>query len=269
MATTISRTYKSGRSLPFLTPRPGESAAALHARRVAAADQQTATAIPAAPATPKGGLTPKALAAFQKAMAYYGPEGGFGKGVEAKLERGRTRTVASGMQSLVSSGLAGTTMAAGLGKKYEEEVAAPTMAGVESERARSLSSLSAAMGGAEQAGFESAASRSMQEWLARLQSGTSLQLAGMRQPTGGGGGGGYTGRQPTTRFGVSRPAPAPTGGGSFTGRPMVPTAAPSLFAPTPTGKPQTWSDEEMQEAIRRTGSRLMKPEAAYQGGWTG
>ena len=47
------------------------------------------------------------------------------KGTEAQLERGRTKSVAQGMQALVSSGLASTTQAAGLGKKFEEEVGAP------------------------------------------------------------------------------------------------------------------------------------------------
>ena len=51
--------------------------------------------------------------------------GTLGKATEAALERGRTKSVAQGMQALVSSGLSGTTQAAGLGKKFEEEVGAP------------------------------------------------------------------------------------------------------------------------------------------------
>jgi len=51
--------------------------------------------------------------------------GGFVKGAKATLARTKTKDVASGMQSLVSSGLAGTTMAAGLGKAWEEDVGAP------------------------------------------------------------------------------------------------------------------------------------------------
>ena len=51
--------------------------------------------------------------------------GGFAKGAKAGLARARTKSMASGMQSLASSGLAGTTMAAGLGKKWEEEVGTP------------------------------------------------------------------------------------------------------------------------------------------------
>jgi len=55
----------------------------------------------------------------------YAPGGAFGKGYEAQLERSKERDVASGMQALVSSGLQNTTQAAGLGKKWEEEVGAP------------------------------------------------------------------------------------------------------------------------------------------------
>ena len=57
--------------------------------------------------TATGNITPAASAAFQKAIAMYGPGGGFGKGVEAQLERGRTRSTASGMNTLIGSGLAG------------------------------------------------------------------------------------------------------------------------------------------------------------------
>ena len=47
------------------------------------------------------------------------------KATEAAIGRGRTKSVAQGMQALVSSGLASTTQAAGLGKKFEEEVGVP------------------------------------------------------------------------------------------------------------------------------------------------
>ena len=55
----------------------------------------------------------------------YAPGGEFGKGAEAKYERGRTRNLAEGQQQLISSGLSGTTIAAGLPKKYEEEDGTP------------------------------------------------------------------------------------------------------------------------------------------------
>jgi len=118
-----------------------------------------------------GGMSAKALAAIQRAKAYYAPGGGFGKGVEAGLERGRTKAMASGMQSLVGAGLAGTTMAGGLGKKFEEEVAAPTRLNVEEQRAQALSGIEMGQAGMMQGAAESSASRALQMYMADLQAG--------------------------------------------------------------------------------------------------
>lgn len=65
------------------------------------------------------------LAIYDEIIGRYKKGGGFVKGAEAKLERAKKKDVAAGMQSLVSSGLAGTTMAAGLGRRWEEEVGEP------------------------------------------------------------------------------------------------------------------------------------------------
>ena len=105
-------------------------------------------------------LIPKEVsAAFEKALSYYRPGGGYAKGVEASLVRGEKKSTASGMQSLVSSGLAGTTMAAGLGKKYQEEVAAPTRARVEETRVGQMSSIEMALANLRQGAAESEKSR--------------------------------------------------------------------------------------------------------------
>lgn len=56
----------------------------------------------------------------------YESGGSFEKATEAALKRGETQSVTRGVQSLVSSGLSNTTQAAGLSKKFEEEVGAPT-----------------------------------------------------------------------------------------------------------------------------------------------
>ena len=66
------------------------------------------------------------LGLYDQMITNWGKGGGFVKGAEATLERTKKRDVAGGMQNLVSSGLAGTTMAAGIGKKWEEEVGAPS-----------------------------------------------------------------------------------------------------------------------------------------------
>ena len=120
-------------------------------------------------AAPSGGMSTDALAAIQRAKAYYQSGGGFGKGVEAGLERGRIKATSAGMQNLVSAGLAGTTMAGGLGLKFEEEVAAPTRAGVESQRAQALSSIEMGQAGMIQSAGESSASRALQMYMANLQ----------------------------------------------------------------------------------------------------
>ncbi|MCK5608888.1 hypothetical protein KAR91_43850 [Candidatus Pacearchaeota archaeon] len=124
----------------------------------------TRTATPAA-----GGVNAATLAAIQRAKALYAPGGGFGKGVETGLERGRVKAMASGMQGLVSAGLAGTTMAGGLGKKYEEEVGAPTRARVEEQRAQALSGIEMAQAGMGFQAGQAGAQRSLQLYLAQLQ----------------------------------------------------------------------------------------------------
>lgn len=103
---------------------------------------------------------------WEEAIAHYAPGGGYGKGVEAGLTRGRKKALSSGMQSLVSSGLSNTTTAAGLGTKYEEEVAAPARGRMESTRAQAIAGLKAGYAGAMQSGYESAANRasSMQDF---------------------------------------------------------------------------------------------------------
>lgn len=151
-----------------------------------------ATAAPAAPAA--GGMNAATLAAIKRAKAYYRPGGGFGKGVEAGLERGRVKAMASGMQHLVGAGLAGTTMAGGLGKRYEEEVGAPTRLSVEEQRAQALSGIEMAQAGMGFQAGQAGAQRSLQLYMAQLQADSQGQemarrdrpTVSMAAPTGGG-----------------------------------------------------------------------------------
>jgi len=62
---------------------------------------------------------------YDEMVGLYAPGGEFGKGYEAQLERAKTKDVATGTQQLISSGLYGTTTAAGLGQTWEENVGAP------------------------------------------------------------------------------------------------------------------------------------------------
>ena len=123
---------------------------------------------PAAPIPSGPSVSSEARTALQKAMAQYQPGGGLGVGVEAGLERGRVKALSSGMQHLVSAGLAGTTMAGGLGKKYEEEVAAPARARVEDIRAEKLSSLQLMLAQMEQGGYQAGLGREFQATQAAL-----------------------------------------------------------------------------------------------------
>ena len=125
-----------------------------------------------------------ARAAWEKAIAQYGPEGGYGVGVEAALERSGKKALASGMQGLVSAGLAGTTMPAGLGKKFEEEVAMPARAQVEETRAQAIANLQAAYAEAQQRGYETAEDRALRERLSQSQLGTQQAIAGMQTGLG-------------------------------------------------------------------------------------
>jgi hypothetical protein len=81
----------------------------------------------------------QAQSLYDRIIGQYELGGTFGQGVEARLGRLRTQTLASGMQNLVSSGFANTTMAAGLSGKFAEEVAAPTMMQLEDLRTTKLS----------------------------------------------------------------------------------------------------------------------------------
>ena len=190
-------------------------------------ERQARVAVPAAAPKPPG-INKEALAAIQRAKAYYQPGGGFGVGVEAGLERGRVKTMASGMQGLVSAGLAGTTMAGTLGKKYEEEVGAPIRAGVEEQRGQAISGIEmqeAAMRfQAGQAGLQrgfqagqTGAQRSLQLYLAQLQADLQRQqttqrdrpTASMAAPTGGG----YAQQFPSI-YGQEAQVPNWMGGGS-------------------------------------------------------
>ncbi len=86
---------------------------------------------------------------FEEAKALYAPGGGYMEGIEAQLTRGSKKAVATGMQNLAASGLASTSMAGGLGLKYEEDVATPARAQATTARLSALSSLLAQEAGVQ------------------------------------------------------------------------------------------------------------------------
>jgi hypothetical protein len=70
----------------------------------------------------------------------YQPGGAYGAGTEAELNRQKQKDVASATGSLVSSGLFGTTLTAGLPKKWEEEIGIPARMKLEDVRYGALTS---------------------------------------------------------------------------------------------------------------------------------
>ena len=76
----------------------------------------------------------EALELYSQMIEQYEPGGAFGAGYEAQLARTKTQDVAAGQQALVSGGLFGTTITAGLPKKWEEEVGQPARLKLEDVR---------------------------------------------------------------------------------------------------------------------------------------
>lgn len=67
-------------------------------------------------------------------VSTYAPGGSYMQGQEAMLDRTKQKTLAQGTQGLISSGLYGSTMTAGLPGRFEEEIGVPTRAKLEDLR---------------------------------------------------------------------------------------------------------------------------------------
>ena len=78
-------------------------------------------------------------AIFDEIIGRYGPEGTYGKGAEALLERQKGGAVAAGTQRMISAGLYGTEMGGGLGRAWEAEVGAPARLRLEDIKMERLS----------------------------------------------------------------------------------------------------------------------------------
>ncbi len=84
----------------------------------------------------------------------YQPGGGFGKAALGVLETRKGKTLAKQQQSLVSAGLGGSTIGAGFGKKFEEDVGTPFRLGVEEQRLGALTQAMQAKAGYLERGEE-------------------------------------------------------------------------------------------------------------------
>ncbi|KKK65994.1 hypothetical protein LCGC14_2968540, partial [marine sediment metagenome] len=76
---------------------------------------------------------------WNQIISQYQPGGGFGAGYESQIETAKTKDVAKGAQSLVSSGLMNTTTAAGLSKQWESDVGSQARLNLQDLRSTRLS----------------------------------------------------------------------------------------------------------------------------------
>ena len=119
-------------------------------------------------------------AIFDEIIERYKPGGSFGQGYAELLKGQKQREVGSGVQSMISSGLAGTTTAAGLGRRWEAEVGAPARLKLEDIQMERLSGAQA-----QKAGFLERIEEPGPDFNALMQAYSAQASAG-----GGGGGGG-------------------------------------------------------------------------------
>jgi hypothetical protein len=88
----------------------------------------------------------KGVSALESYADIFKPGGEYGAGVEAMIGRGEKKAVASGMQNLVSAGLANTTMPMHLAQTYEEEIGMPTRLRAEDTRMERLGGAMSSLG---------------------------------------------------------------------------------------------------------------------------
>jgi hypothetical protein len=112
----------------------------------------------------------------------YSAGGEFGKGEEALLQREKTKAMASGQQRLVSAGLSGTTVGAGMGQRWEEEIGMPERLRLEDIRSQRLSEAVGAKAGYLER--EQAREQQMQQ----TEMGALAQVHAAKYGGGGGGG---------------------------------------------------------------------------------
>jgi len=93
----------------------------------------------------KGIIVAAYTSILEAARKRFAPGGEFEKAALTGLGRARTKSIARAEQSLVSSGLYGTSIRAGLPSKFEEEVAVPFRADVTKSRLASLTNLDMTM----------------------------------------------------------------------------------------------------------------------------
>jgi len=121
----------------------------------------------------------EALQIYDEIIKQYRPEGGFLKGAYAELGREKERTLAGQQQQLVSSGLFGTSITAGLGQKWEAEVGQPARLKLEDVRMGRLSEALQAKAGAVERREDVGPDYSLIAQLAAQAGGRPVSAAGL------------------------------------------------------------------------------------------
>jgi hypothetical protein len=92
-------------------------------------------------------VTNETLRMLDEIIERYRPGGEFGKPEEALLKRAKVKSLAGTAQDIVSSGLSGTTVGAGAGQAWEEEVGMPARLRLEDIRTQRLTEAMGAKAG--------------------------------------------------------------------------------------------------------------------------
>ena len=208
-------------------------------------------------------------ALFSKVAKMYAPGGASTAGVQASLDRARTKFLSSGMSNLINAGLANTTLPAGLAGKFAEEVEAPTLASSESNRIQNLANVLLQQASIQSQEEQAKLDRALQERLTILarqpvkQPGTNVfgepmpgtlaysQAQSLSQPAKKIEAGNQEAEQLTALYKKIKNLQAPVYFQPTQNNASVsPTLSSTMIAPT------TWSEEELQELNKRMGNVL-------------
>ncbi len=200
----------------------------------------------------------EALQIYDEVISTYQPEGGFLAGAEAELGKQKGRAVAGQEQSLVSSGLFGTSITAGLGQKWEAEVGQPARLKLEDVRMGRLTEALQAKAGVierrDDIGPDYATIAALSQQAGARPTTVYGRPSGYQQPSVGG----------ETEYGtewmpdpIGEPSWVRGGGGAAPSAPATPRRFPPTLAETEAGTQaagpsgRQMSDAEMQEMLAR------------------
>jgi len=140
---------------------------------------------------------------FDKIIGTYEPGGDFGAGTEAMIDRQKKQYTGQATQQLISSGLYGSTMTAGIPKKFEEEIGMPTRLKLEDIRKQAYTgALGQKASFIERIEDVTPSFETLAQLTAQAQQPTQ-SLSSWLGETFGGGGSGYTSPKTSTGGGMS------------------------------------------------------------------